>query len=291
MAWLEQHRGSGHFHLCFRWNGKRKRQSLATGDARAAEAARLRFEENVAPLERGRLDLPTNADVMTFLPSDGKLAHSPKSAAAPVKTLREVVDLYLAALGNGSVEANSLETVRLHLNHVRRTFGDGFPRGQHPRFRFEVGLPDQGDPQPVVVLFLDPRADVVGRQTVTLRPQVVTEDDHPFDQHSAVGGREVGGHALSPRLVLPVSLRSHPGDRAVLAQVRALQLLVVDRSSRLGRGELDHPAGQPPDLFGKGSDFEAGELFQDRVVLRGEIGQSLADGKVRLDQTVFGGRG
>ncbi len=130
MAWLERHRGSGHFHLCFRWNGKRKRQSLATGDAKAAEAARLRFEENVALLERGRLELPTNADVMTFLLSDGKLARSPQAASAPAKTLREVVELYLAALGNGSVEANSLETVRLHLNHVRRKFGDGFPLGE-----------------------------------------------------------------------------------------------------------------------------------------------------------------
>lgn len=130
MAWLERHRGSGHFHLCFRWNGKRKRQSLSTGDAKAAEAIRLRFEENLALLERGRLELPTNADIMTFLLSDGKLARSPKASSAPARTLREVVELYLAALGNGSVEANSLETVRLHLNHVRRRFGDGFILGE-----------------------------------------------------------------------------------------------------------------------------------------------------------------
>ena len=53
MAWLERHPTSGHFHLCFRWNGKRKRRSLSTDDAKAAEAIRLRFEENVALLERG----------------------------------------------------------------------------------------------------------------------------------------------------------------------------------------------------------------------------------------------
>ncbi|MBX9622673.1 MAG: site-specific integrase [Gemmataceae bacterium] len=127
MAWLEQHPTSGHYHLCFRWNGARKRRSLATADGKAAEAIRLRFEENVALLERGRLDLPPAADIMTFLLSDGKLAASPKAAPAPpVRTLGEVAGRYLAALGNGSVEANSLETVRMHLNHVRRKLGDGF---------------------------------------------------------------------------------------------------------------------------------------------------------------------
>jgi len=67
MAWLERHPTSGHFHLCFRWNGKRKRRSLSTDDTKAAEAIRLRFEENVALLERGRLELPPAADIMTFL--------------------------------------------------------------------------------------------------------------------------------------------------------------------------------------------------------------------------------
>ena len=127
MAWLEQHPTSGHFHLCFRWSGKRKRRSLTTADAKAAEAIRLRFEENVCLLERGRLELPPAADIMTFLLSDGKLATSPKAAVVEVKTLRVIGDLYLAALGNGSVEANSLETLRMHLNHVRRKLGDSFP--------------------------------------------------------------------------------------------------------------------------------------------------------------------
>ena len=127
MAWLERHPTSGHFHLCFRWNGKRKRRSLSTDDTKAAEAIRLRFEENVALLERGRLELPPAADIMTFLLSDGKLATSPKAVVAVEhKTLRVIGDLYLAALGHGSVEANSLENLGMHLNHFCRKFGDGF---------------------------------------------------------------------------------------------------------------------------------------------------------------------
>lgn len=85
MAWLERHPTSGRFHLCVRWNGKRKRRSLSTDDTKAAEAIRLCLEENVALLERGRLELPPAADIMTFLLSDGKLAASPKTAAVNTK--------------------------------------------------------------------------------------------------------------------------------------------------------------------------------------------------------------
>ncbi len=118
MAWLEQHPSSGHFKICFRWGGKKKRKSLPVTDPKAAQAILLRFEENVALLERGRLELPTSGDIMTFLLSDGKLASSPKSSLVQPKTLREIVDRYLAALSHGSIEANSLETVRMHLNQA-----------------------------------------------------------------------------------------------------------------------------------------------------------------------------
>jgi integrase len=126
MAWLERHPTSGHYHICFRWNGKRKRRSLATDDTKSAEAIRLRFEENIALLERGRLELPADADIATFLLSDGKLTTSPKSLTVVNETLRSIADRYLAAIGNGSVEANSLETLQMHINHFCRKFGEGF---------------------------------------------------------------------------------------------------------------------------------------------------------------------
>ena len=128
MAWLEQPSPSDRFKICFRWNGLKKRKTLHTTEAKAAEAILLRFEENLDLLERGRLELPPSADIMTFLLSDGKLASSPKAHSTQPRTLREIADRYLAALGNGSVEANSLETLRLHLNHALRKFGNGFLR-------------------------------------------------------------------------------------------------------------------------------------------------------------------
>ena len=71
-----------------------------------------RFGENAVLLERG--------DLLTFLLSDGKLSGVPAPDPTPTPaapTLREIVDRYLATLGDGTVEANSLATTRMHLNH------------------------------------------------------------------------------------------------------------------------------------------------------------------------------
>ncbi len=57
MAWLEQHSSSGHFKICFRRGGANKRKSLPITDSNSAEAILLPFEENVALLERGRLEM------------------------------------------------------------------------------------------------------------------------------------------------------------------------------------------------------------------------------------------
>jgi integrase len=124
MAWLEQHRTSGHYHLCFRFGGKKYRRTLDTSDTKSAEATRLRFEENLVLLERGRFELPPDADLITFLLSDGKLAAPPVVASSPL--LGDVFDRYLATCGNGSMEANSLEMLILHLKQIRRKLGDSF---------------------------------------------------------------------------------------------------------------------------------------------------------------------
>ena len=129
MAWLEPHPTSGHFNICLRWQGKKLRRTLKTTQKKEAEAILHRFDENVVLLERGRLELPEGGDLLTFLLSDGKLSGAPVPDPTPTPaapTLREIADRYLAALGNGTVEANSLATTRMHLNHFLRKLGDGF---------------------------------------------------------------------------------------------------------------------------------------------------------------------
>src|SRR5262245_17670583 len=84
--------------------------------------------------------------------------------------------------------------------------------GQKVRLPPQVGLPNDADAEAVVVLLLDPRENVATRQNVLSRPEVVAQDDDALDERAAVGGLEVGPHALAPRLVLPVVLGPHPGD-------------------------------------------------------------------------------
>ena len=80
MAWLEQHPTSGRFKICFRWGDQKLKKTVKTTSRKDAEALLLRFEENLALLERGRLELPQGADVATFLLSDGKLTSRPGPA-------------------------------------------------------------------------------------------------------------------------------------------------------------------------------------------------------------------
>jgi integrase len=124
MAWLEQHPTSKNYHLCFRFGGKKYRRTLDTDNTKSAEATRLRFEENLVLLERGRFELPPDADLITFLLSDGKLAAPPVVATSPL--LGDVFDRYLATCGNGSMEPTSLEMLVLHLKQIRKKFGESF---------------------------------------------------------------------------------------------------------------------------------------------------------------------
>jgi integrase len=128
MAWLEEHPTSGHFKVCFRWNGRKHKKTFKTTSKKDAEAALARFEENVSLLERGRIELPPGADVGTFLLSDGKLTGKPGTAAPPAPALLgELQGRYAETLGNGAVEENSLDTVRMHLRHFLATLGERFP--------------------------------------------------------------------------------------------------------------------------------------------------------------------
>ena len=72
MAWLEQ-TSTGRYHVGFWYGGLKFKKALRTCDARAADARLHRVDENIRLLESGRLELPSDADVATFLLSDGKL--------------------------------------------------------------------------------------------------------------------------------------------------------------------------------------------------------------------------
>lgn len=127
MAWLEQHPTSGRFKVCFRWGGRKLKRTIKSKSPKDANAALVRFEENIGLLERGRLELPEGADIGVFLMSDGKIANKvePQAKPRPV-TFAELRERYVEVHSNGTLEKSSLETVKMHLRHFERSLGSGF---------------------------------------------------------------------------------------------------------------------------------------------------------------------
>ena len=62
------------FHICFRYGKQRFKRSLQTTDRRKADAAAVRVAENIRLVNQGRMELPEDADIPTFLLSDGTSA-------------------------------------------------------------------------------------------------------------------------------------------------------------------------------------------------------------------------
>jgi hypothetical protein len=84
-------------------------------------------------LKQRLIVLPEGTDIVTFVEHDGKPPDpGPKLADAPrhVVTLGHLKERYLTTHANGTIEANSLDTCKLHLGHFVRVLGESFPLGE-----------------------------------------------------------------------------------------------------------------------------------------------------------------
>lgn len=124
MPWLEQ-RPNGCFHVAFRFNGQKLKKSLRTSDPRTAETRLHQLEENIRLFEKGRLELPEDADVVDCLLSDGRLDGKPR-VNTRLRTLRQFADAFLASIPDGSLEVSTVKGMRIHLDHLYREFGRSF---------------------------------------------------------------------------------------------------------------------------------------------------------------------
>lgn len=123
MASLQQRRGW--FHLLFRYGGTQHSHALKTKDRRAAEALRGSVDRLLVRIRNQEFPHPpAGADVAAYLLAGGKVPD--RTEVAPAVTLKELADRYIAAHANGAMEANSLDTARLHLNHVLNALGERF---------------------------------------------------------------------------------------------------------------------------------------------------------------------
>ena len=76
MASLEKRYGS-RYRIVFCWQGERRHHSLGKMPEREARSCLDRLEESLRFVDRGRLEVPVDADFGRFLVSGGKLNGKP----------------------------------------------------------------------------------------------------------------------------------------------------------------------------------------------------------------------
>lgn len=123
MAWNELD-ASGNYFVCFRFGNKRFKRSLKTGDKQEADDLMRALERTIRDVERGRLAIPENADIVTFLLSDGRADVRP--IVADAVTLKSLFDAYFAGIPEGSLEQSTIAGMKIHRNHLERHFGPSF---------------------------------------------------------------------------------------------------------------------------------------------------------------------
>jgi len=126
MPWLEL-TSTGLYHVGFRYGGQKFKKTLRTRDARTAHSRLHRIEENIRLVESGRLVVPDDADLGTFLLSDGQLNGTKSiSPKRKLRTLRQFCDAFLSAIPDGALEQSTIQGMKTHLKHLRRVLGASF---------------------------------------------------------------------------------------------------------------------------------------------------------------------
>jgi hypothetical protein len=97
-------KASKRYRIGFRFDGKPYNHSLKITDRREANALLGRIEETILLIERGRLELPLDADPATFILSDGKRTGEEKRRER--LTFKHLIDRYQPAPALARVRAS-----------------------------------------------------------------------------------------------------------------------------------------------------------------------------------------
>ncbi len=131
MASLQERKGS--YRVLFCHHGKLHTFTIGKVEKTEAENKSRQVDYLLMRLKQGLVVLPDGIDIVTFIQHDGQPPDTgPTLAAAPrqVITVGLLRDRYLATHGNGTIEANSLDTCKLHFGHFCRVLGDTSPLGE-----------------------------------------------------------------------------------------------------------------------------------------------------------------
>jgi integrase len=131
MASLQERNGS--YRVLFCHHGKLHTFTIGKVEKDEAENKVRQVNYLLMRLKQRLIVLPDSTDIVTFIEQDGKppdtgptLPDAPRQAA----TIGHLKDRYLSTHANRTIEANSLNTCKLHLSHFARFLGAGFPLGE-----------------------------------------------------------------------------------------------------------------------------------------------------------------
>jgi len=123
MAHLRRDPLSGYLYIRFRYSGRSFNRSLKTRDDYEAGAICGRIEETILLLERGRIEMPTDADPADFILSDGK--RNGKPVKPKISTLADLFHTYNEEMPTGAKEPETIAGEKWHqklfLKHLRAT--------------------------------------------------------------------------------------------------------------------------------------------------------------------------
>ena len=118
MASIREDKRTGRYLILFRFGGQQFQRSLKTTSRREAADARARVDETIRLIERGRLEMPDDADPATFILSDGKQARTAETRQR--RSLSALFEAYEDGRVEHAKEQTTIVTERIHLGHLRK---------------------------------------------------------------------------------------------------------------------------------------------------------------------------
>ncbi|HEV3164368.1 MAG TPA: hypothetical protein VGZ22_10090 [Isosphaeraceae bacterium] len=119
---------NGSCRILFRYSGKQYSYTLGKVTNEEAEKTAHNVEFVLMRLKQGLINLPAGTALVSFVQQGGIVPVTtngqPIERHAP--TLADLRDRYLETHGNGSLEARTLEGMRLHFKHLAAVLGEYF---------------------------------------------------------------------------------------------------------------------------------------------------------------------
>lgn len=114
------------FYCQFMYLGQRHTVTVGKVSDDEAEAFAGSVDLILLRIKQKLIALPPGVGIDEFVLSGGKLPEQPIPTAEAI-SFATFKQKYLETHGNGSMEANSLQTAEMHLTHFERTLGEKFP--------------------------------------------------------------------------------------------------------------------------------------------------------------------